>query len=204
MLILATGYKVRGVELFTGDILAKNQGYGGYFKIEPRFDEFWIVDCSAEVWGWGPDEQNEDETVEPFRLDKDLGIHWEKRDKNNPTKTPPDEIACKCCDAIVGSYDTDENETTWFENCAYHEELQEGYLNAWCHTCYPVRATKEKRAPKLTEIEEYFFRQYEKASFRVVPGHWPTFKSKEEVDRWLGLLDVNMAKAFDAAFSEED
>ena len=35
------------------------------------------------------------------------------------------------------------------------------------------------------EVEEYFFERYEKCGFRVVPGHWPDFKSKEEVDKWF-------------------
>ena len=30
----------------------------------------------------------------------------------------------------------------------------------------------------LTEVENYFWEQYKKASFRVVPGHWPEFKAK--------------------------
>jgi L-arabinose isomerase len=35
------------------------------------------------------------------------------------------------------------------------------------------------------EIETYFAEQYKKAKFTVVPGHWPDFKSKEEVDKWI-------------------
>jgi hypothetical protein len=38
------------------------------------------------------------------------------------------------------------------------------------------------------EVSEYFREQYGKASFRVVPGHWPDFKSKEEVDKWLVMM----------------
>lgn len=35
------------------------------------------------------------------------------------------------------------------------------------------------------EIEEYFVLKYKDANFRVVPGHWPDFKTKEEVDEWI-------------------
>jgi len=33
-----------------------------------------------------------------------------------------------------------------------------------------------------SEVAAYFYEKYEKASFRVVSGHWPDFKTKEEVD----------------------
>ena len=35
------------------------------------------------------------------------------------------------------------------------------------------------------EIKAYFAEQYQEAKFRVVPGHWPDFKSKEEVEQWI-------------------
>lgn len=38
------------------------------------------------------------------------------------------------------------------------------------------------------EVSEYFREQYGRASFRVVPGHWPDFKSKEEVDKWMVMM----------------
>lgn len=40
------------------------------------------------------------------------------------------------------------------------------------------------------EVFEYFKEQYEKASFRVVPGHWPDFESKEEVDRCISMHEA--------------
>ncbi|MFX0547938.1 hypothetical protein ACOAKC_01255 [Hathewaya histolytica] len=39
------------------------------------------------------------------------------------------------------------------------------------------------------EIESYFKEKYEKASFRVVPGHCPNFKSKDEVDKWFKIME---------------
>ena len=45
------------------------------------------------------------------------------------------------------------------------------------------------------EVKKYFMEQYEKSDIRVVPGHWPDFKSKEEVDKWLNLME-SMAKKY--------
>ena len=40
------------------------------------------------------------------------------------------------------------------------------------------------------EVQKYFLAKYQKASFRVVPGHWPDFESKEQVDEWIhGMKD---------------
>ena len=35
------------------------------------------------------------------------------------------------------------------------------------------------------EVYKYFMEQYKNAKFRVVPGHWPDFQNKEEVDQWV-------------------
>lgn len=42
----------------------------------------------------------------------------------------------------------------------------------------------ENRA-KREEAREYFIDKYSRANFRVVPGHWPDFSTKEEVDEWF-------------------
>lgn len=39
------------------------------------------------------------------------------------------------------------------------------------------------------EIEKYFIEQYMKQYVRVLPGHWPDFKSKKEVDEWIYLIN---------------
>ena len=36
-----------------------------------------------------------------------------------------------------------------------------------------------------TEVSKYFQKQYKELGVRVVPGHWPDFKSKAEVDKWI-------------------
>ena len=38
-------------------------------------------------------------------------------------------------------------------------------------------------------IAEYFLTKYKKAEFSVVPGHWPDFKSTEEVDEWFDFME---------------
>lgn len=35
------------------------------------------------------------------------------------------------------------------------------------------------------DIKEYFLEQYKQAPFRVVPGHWPSMETKEDVDNWI-------------------
>lgn len=48
------------------------------------------------------------------------------------------------------------------------------------------------------EVQKYFLEQYKKASFRVVPGHWPNFKNNEEVDQWIAetkkLIELALRK----------
>lgn len=46
------------------------------------------------------------------------------------------------------------------------------------------------------DIQEYFSEKYKGASFRVVPGHWPNFQSKEEVDRWIDNMEALCSDAF--------
>lgn len=38
------------------------------------------------------------------------------------------------------------------------------------------------------EVWAYFQERYTNSEARVVPWHWPDFKSKEEVDEWITLL----------------
>lgn len=47
-----------------------------------------------------------------------------------------------------------------------------------------------KEAPPMKpEIKQYFQEKYSKAAFSVVPGHWPDFKSREEVDEWIIVME---------------
>ena len=49
------------------------------------------------------------------------------------------------------------------------------------------------------EVWKYFWEKYRKCDFRVVPGHWPDFKSKEDVDKWIQSNE----KLSDAIFEDE-
>ena len=39
------------------------------------------------------------------------------------------------------------------------------------------------------EVWKYSLEQYRKCDFRVTPGHWPDFKSKEDVDKWIQFME---------------
>lgn len=49
------------------------------------------------------------------------------------------------------------------------------------------------------EVWKYFWARYRKCDFRVVPGHWPDFESKEDVDKWIQSNE----KLLDAIFEDE-
>jgi hypothetical protein len=57
--------------------------------------------------------------------------------------------------------------------------------------CFVSRTLPESTSkPPRNEVMEYFTEQYKKANFRVVPGHWPDFTSKEEVDDWISDMNI--------------
>jgi hypothetical protein len=53
------------------------------------------------------------------------------------------------------------------------------------------------------EIFEYFKKEYEKCRIKVVPYHWPDFKTKEEVDEWIKNTD-SMADFMSKLIEGED
>ncbi|MEN6567156.1 MAG: hypothetical protein ABFC57_12750 [Veillonellales bacterium] len=48
------------------------------------------------------------------------------------------------------------------------------------------------------EVWNYFRKRYKESDVRVVPGHWPDFKTKEEVDKWFKIVN----SMFDDAFNK--
>ena len=48
-------------------------------------------------------------------------------------------------------------------------------------------------------VWKYFLERYKKCDFRVTPYHWPDFKSKEAVDKWIQSNE----KLSDAIFEDE-
>jgi hypothetical protein len=47
------------------------------------------------------------------------------------------------------------------------------------------------------ELKKYFFEQCKKNDIKVVPGHWPDFKTKEDVDKWINLMTSMFEKYFE-------
>jgi hypothetical protein len=58
--------------------------------------------------------------------------------------------------------------------------------------CKHIGSTKE--IPQ--EVWDYFIKRYQESSFRVVPGHWPSFQTKEEVDDWIEYIEKFLNKAW--------
>lgn len=46
------------------------------------------------------------------------------------------------------------------------------------------------------EIFEYFKIKYKESNITVVPGHWPDFKSKEEIDKWIKIMESMFNSSF--------
>lgn len=53
------------------------------------------------------------------------------------------------------------------------------------------------------EIKEYFRHQYLSQGIRVVPGHWPSMETKEDVDQWISSLNL-MNSLFDDSDDDND
>lgn len=53
------------------------------------------------------------------------------------------------------------------------------------------------------EVAEYFSEKYQAQDIRVVPGHWPDFESKEQVDEWLAGLK-KIEASFMLAFGDRN
>lgn len=56
------------------------------------------------------------------------------------------------------------------------------------------------------EVEDYFNEQYEKVGIKVVPGHWPEMKTKEDVDDWiknLNMIDETLGEMIDEEGQQE-
>lgn len=185
--------------LYVGDILSYYGGNEGYYEVIEKPDGFWLTDCSGKVYNdiTPKEELNEDE-----KLDGDLDIHYTKVDKNNPLKDPPIKIYCdQCGETLVGTYDVETEDFTWLDTCGKHDVKDNGNeeydVKAICKLCL----ADPTRKPPKDEVMEYFKKRYSKCEVKVVPGHWPHFKTKEEVDRWIDFQN-SLTKGFDAYFSE--
>lgn len=189
-----TGFKCGREPLYVGDILSYYNGNMGYFEIVERPDGFWLIDCSEKVMH---DTFPEEELNEDIKLDGDPGIHFTKVDKNNPTTELPVKLYCDQCDEMaVGEIDDETGKITWYESCrkyhvTYRKDGDVDKITAVCKFCM----ANSTRKPPRDEVMEYFQKWYAKSDIRVVPGHWPNFKTKAEVDKWFEIQNMMSAYA---------
>lgn len=43
------------------------------------------------------------------------------------------------------------------------------------------------------EVKDYFYEEYLKQEWDVVPGHWPSMESKQDVDNWIDQMSTLIA-----------
>jgi len=73
--------------------------------------------------------------------------------------------------------------------CEEHRHRVADVINVdVCNRPHYIAQAVENRI-KREEAQKYFFKKYQQANIRVVPGHWPDFKSKEEVDSWFESME---------------
>lgn len=53
------------------------------------------------------------------------------------------------------------------------------------------------------EVRKYFHEEYNKINVRVVPGHWPNFKTKDEVDEWICHMK-KLESEWDRLFNDDE
>lgn len=176
--MIDTGFKCYGKPLFVGDILSVNGGYLGFVKVVEHENGFYLVDDGSV-----PEEAND--TV---KLNHNVNGHYQKVDKDNRYAVPPIDIYCDQCEyVIVGTVDVEGYEFVWNEECYEHTVMRsdgEVNVNTKCKLCHD----DPSRKPPVNPVMEYFFERYNNAGFRVVPGHWPEFQYREEIDEWIDVM----------------
>lgn len=73
--------------------------------------------------------------------------------------------------------------------CGYH-----------MHPKYVSQARKNRA--EREEARKYFIEEYQKQDFKVVPGHWPDFATKKDVDKWIDMQN-NIMKAARELFDKK-
>ena len=53
------------------------------------------------------------------------------------------------------------------------------------------------------EVRKYFHEEYNKINVKVVPGHWPNFNTKDEVDEWIYHMK-KLESEWDRLFNDDD
>lgn len=47
------------------------------------------------------------------------------------------------------------------------------------------------------KVADYFEEKYSQASFKVVPGHWPSMETEKDVDEWINKMENITKMIFD-------
>lgn len=197
-----TSFKVAKRDLYVGDMVALYGGNLGFFEVIERDDGYYLTDCSAKVFK--PSTAQEITShIEDEKVERDLSSHYSLVDKKHPLdSTDWTYMECEGCDGIVGHYDPYTSQFEWYDKpkddtgrfMVYDEHIliNDNEVECWCKEC--IAKGKVRKETPEDEIMAYFYEQYENLPVKVLPGHWPNFKSKEEVDQWIALKN----KLFDS------
>lgn len=54
------------------------------------------------------------------------------------------------------------------------------------------------------EIYKYFIKRLKEEGIRILPGHYPKLKTKEEVDKWIYVIKKSFEDFFEEKGGEEN
>lgn len=194
----STGFRCYRDELFVGDLLSVQSGYGGFVRVVERDGGFWLVDWESEKGDFSriPAEERIPDTP----LDEDIAAPYRKVDPNDPYREPPFPIYCdQCEETVVGFFDVEEEGDrafSWTEDCASHNieyyirrdrftqmSYPERSVTAICKAC----AADPARTSPTHELNEHFRKRLERCPVRM--AHYPRFHLKEEIDMFFDNLE---------------
>lgn len=187
-----TGFTCCRRDIHVGSLISHHSGYCGFYKVEERKNGYWLVDAHYNMYG-----HPSSSPLEDMLLDRDLGAHFQLCDWNNPYLEPDFDIYCSQCDEVLCGEVTVEGDFTWNDNLARYEDKPDGIF-ALCKLC----EQDPTRKYQPSGLEVYLQEQYEKAGVRVL--EIPIFRSKEEIDQWIGLLKSLQNMFSDELFNEDD
>lgn len=200
----STGYRCHRDELFVGDILSVQSGYGGFVCIVERGGKFLLEEYDVFRKSFTGKSEGE--------LTHDIGAPYRKVDPEDPCREPPFEILCsQCQEAIIGYFDAEDGSITWTEECGEHYEkntMQTLEINGKefpyegkdyggrCRAC----VADPSRKSQTVLLQEYFARRYQEEDLHIQTVHRPVFSSESDVDTYVeGLKKIQeaMGKMYD-------
>jgi len=54
------------------------------------------------------------------------------------------------------------------------------------------------------EVHKYFIKKLKEERIRILPGHYPELKTKEEVDKWISIIKKSFEDFFNGKGGEEN